>query len=291
MKSWLYARVSTAKNDCRACGKSFLSADEHPVCPACASTDILKSQDTENQLRVLRVWMRELGHEVDREYVDRASAKTGEREQFKRMFMDVAARKGVPVLIGFWSLDRLSREGVLETLQYLQLFDRAGAQWKSYTEQYLDSTGFFRDAIISILAALAKQQRVRISENSRAGLERAKVSGTRSGKAIGRPTKIDREEALDLYERLKSYRAVAKVLHVNTQTVRFALLGREKKTDVKREWSEPVWGELQSGIFVEQSDGQVVVRYDRATGLPWCMNHQKLLSECVIKHQMEAAAQ
>ena len=33
--------------------------------------------------------------------------------------------------------------------------------FKSFTERYLDGTGIFRDAVISILAAIAWQERVR----------------------------------------------------------------------------------------------------------------------------------
>ena len=42
-------------------------------------------------------------------------------------------------LVLFWSLDRFSREGVLGTLQYLQRLTSYGVDWKSYTEQYIDS--------------------------------------------------------------------------------------------------------------------------------------------------------
>ena len=58
------------------------------------------------------------------------------------------------------------------------------ARFKSFTEQYLDSTGVFRDAIIGFLAAIAKQQRVRFSERIKAGQ-------TRSSKAPGRPAIAD----------------------------------------------------------------------------------------------------
>jgi hypothetical protein len=30
--------------------------------------------------------------------------------------------------------------------------------WKSFTESYLDSTGMFKEAVIAILAAVAKQE-------------------------------------------------------------------------------------------------------------------------------------
>ena len=74
-------------------------------------------------------------------------------------------------LVLFWSLDRLSREGVLETLSSY------GVGWKSFTEQYLDSCGVFRDAVLSILATIAKQERIRLSERTMAGLEKARREG------------------------------------------------------------------------------------------------------------------
>jgi DNA invertase Pin-like site-specific DNA recombinase len=46
--------------------------------------------------------------------------------------------------------------------------------WKSFTEQYLDSCGIFRDAVLSILATIAKQERIRLSERTVAGLQRAR---------------------------------------------------------------------------------------------------------------------
>lgn len=50
-------------------------------------------------------------------------------------------------------------------------------QFKSYTEQYLDSTGIFKDVIISLLATLAKQEKVRQSERVKACLDRVKSQG------------------------------------------------------------------------------------------------------------------
>jgi DNA invertase Pin-like site-specific DNA recombinase len=55
--------------------------------------------------------------------------------------------------------------------------------YKSYTEEYLDSCGIFRDAVIGILATVAKQERIRLSERVTAGLARAK----REGRVGGRP--------------------------------------------------------------------------------------------------------
>jgi len=140
-----------------------------------------KGQDFMNQLIALRGFAAKQGWVIAGEYIDQQSAKDGDREQFQRMFQDASQRK-FDVLL-FWSLDRLSREGVLETLQHLQRLTGYGVAWRSFTEQYLDSTGIFREAVIGILAAIAKQERVRLAERTRAGLERVR----RSGVKLGRP--------------------------------------------------------------------------------------------------------
>jgi len=56
------------------------------------------------------------------------------------------------------------------TLQGLERLTADGIGWKSFTEQYLDSLGPFADAILSVLACVAKQERIRLSERTRAGL-------------------------------------------------------------------------------------------------------------------------
>ena len=138
-------------------------------------------QDTENQLHELREFCQRSRWAVEHEYVDRASGKTAERPQFKRMFEDAAKRRFDLVL--FWSLDRFTREGVLETLNHLQRLNSYRVEWRSYQETYLDSCGPFKDVVVSLMATLAKQERLRISERTKAGLQRAR----RAGKVLGRP--------------------------------------------------------------------------------------------------------
>jgi DNA invertase Pin-like site-specific DNA recombinase len=100
-----------------------------------------------------------------------------------------AAAKNFDLLL-FWALDRFTREGTLATLKYLSDLDKYGISWRSLMEPFIDSAGPFRDVIISLLATLARQERTRISERVRAGLNRARVGGTKSGRAIGRPAAV-----------------------------------------------------------------------------------------------------
>lgn len=152
-----------------------------------------KGQDVENQLRQLREFCSKQGWPIVAEYVDHASGKRSDREQFQAMFAAASRREFDTVL--FWSLDRFSREGVFETLQYLQRLTAYGVGYRSFTEQYLDSCGLFKDAVISILATIAKQERVRLSERTIAGLQRAR----QQGRIGGRPRKeYDREKLTEL---------------------------------------------------------------------------------------------
>lgn len=152
-----------------------------------------KGQDTDNQLTPLREYAKQVGV-ITNEYVDNYSAGQGKQRAGFNQMMEDARLKKFDILI-FWSLDRFSREGVLATLQHLQKLTSYKIGWKSYSEQYLDSTGVFRDAVIAILAAIAKQERVRISERVRAGMQRA----YESGKGLGRkPLDISEEKLAEL---------------------------------------------------------------------------------------------
>ena len=91
-----------------------------------------------------------------------------------------------------------------------------GVEWFSYREEYLRSIGPFRDAVLAILAAIAKQERVRLSERVLAGLGRAKAQG----KVLGRPKAAVRpERVLALRARGLSLRAIAAETGVSVMTV------------------------------------------------------------------------
>jgi DNA invertase Pin-like site-specific DNA recombinase len=173
-----------------------------------------KGQDALNQLRQLREFAATQGWTVIKEYVDHASGKRSDREEFLSLFA-AASRREFDVVL-FWSLDRFSREGVLETLQHLQRLSSYGVGYRSFTEAYLDSCGMFKDAVISILATVAKQERVRISERVMAGLERAKAAG----RVGGRPQAIcDRDCVLELHRAGNSLGKIAGMVGVSKMTV------------------------------------------------------------------------
>jgi len=190
MRVFLYARVSTAD----------------------------KGQDVENQLAELRKFAIAMGWEIVHVFIDHETGSTGDRTEFKAMMLACSQHKADVVL--FWALDRLTREGALHTLQYLNLLSSYGVAFKSFTEQYLDSCGIFKEAIISILATIAKQERQRLRERTIAGMARARSKGAR----FGRP-KVDADHALIANLRMSghSLRQIAAKVGISEGSVRNSL--------------------------------------------------------------------
>jgi DNA invertase Pin-like site-specific DNA recombinase len=173
-----------------------------------------KGQDTENQAIQLREFAAKQGWTVTGEYVDRESGARSDRGGFQRMFQDASRRKFDLLL--FWSLDRLSRE-VFETLQHLNRLTSYGVAYRSFTEQYFDSCGVFKDAVIAILATVARQEKVRLSERTKAGLAVARSKG----RLIGRPRlKVPPAEIARLRASGLSLRAIGRLLHISEGSVR-----------------------------------------------------------------------
>jgi DNA invertase Pin-like site-specific DNA recombinase len=83
----------------------------------------------------------------------------------------------------------------------------------------------FRDAVLAILAAIAKQENIRLSEGVHAGLSRAKAQG----KVLGRPKAAVRpERVLRLKERGLSMRQIAAETAVSAMTVQRILAGQKE---------------------------------------------------------------
>jgi DNA invertase Pin-like site-specific DNA recombinase len=180
------------------------------------STD---KQENGNQLDQLREFAAKQGWTVALEFVDTVTGSGKlKRPQFEKMML-AASQRQFDLLL-FWKLDRLSREGVRKTLKYLEQLDSWGVAWRSFTEPYLDSCGVMRDVVISIMATLAQQERISISERTRAGLQRA----VKAGKVLGRrEVAVDVQKARRLQREGLGLRGVAKKLGCSVNTLQKAL--------------------------------------------------------------------
>lgn len=182
-----------------------------------------KKQDELNQLLQLHEFVvRQNGWVIVAEYVDKVSGSgKKERPQFHRMMLD-ASQKKFDLLL-FWALNRLSREGIVRTIGYLEQLKGWNVGWRSYTQPFLDTgNSMVNDIVLSVLAAVAKQERITISERTLAGLQRAR----KAGKLLGRrPVRVDVAQARRMQREGLGLRPIAAKLGIAVNTLRGALAG------------------------------------------------------------------
>jgi len=142
-------------------------------------------QDPENQLQPMRNFCEAMGWNVSEEFIDRVSGGDSNRPGFLEMRKRVRQRHFDLVFV--WSLDRFSRESISNTLRYIEELRKYKTEIKSMQESWLDTTDTgVGELLLSIFAWVAKQEREKISQRTKAGLARAK----KAGKKLGRPKKV-----------------------------------------------------------------------------------------------------
>ncbi|MGH6837498.1 MAG: recombinase family protein [Methylocella sp.] len=141
--------------------------------------------------------------------------------EFSRAGLDqaLAALESGGVLV-VWKLDRLGRS-MLDTVRIVLDLDRRGVGFRSLTESFDTKTPMGR-GVLALLAAVAEDERERLRERTRAGMEAAR----RRGKHVGRPSALTPEK-LDLAARLlaegKGRASIARMIGVGPATLRRAL--------------------------------------------------------------------
>lgn len=143
-------------------------------------------QEPENQLEPLRAWAKARGWEVAEEYVDRASGADPNRFGLKEMLRDAMMLKFQNILV--WKFDRFSREPLFVVAGRIQKLRDRGVGLKSLTEEWLDTgkENPMGDVVLSMMAWAAALERQKISERTKAGIQRLKNIGQYRG---GRPRK------------------------------------------------------------------------------------------------------
>lgn len=189
-------------------------------------------QTTDNQLLQMREHATAQGWTIAGEYVDEESGRKGRahRKQFDRMFVDAAAGAFDVVLV--WAIDRFTRQGYRAAREAIWMLNDYGISFRSLTQPVINTdTPIVAELMITLLATIAEDEAEKISQRTRAGLERAR----RQGKTLGRPDRIDEfREKLLLYRKTKvSKREAARRLGLSVQTVR-AYYNRIDETGAKQ---------------------------------------------------------
>lgn len=147
-------------------------------------------QDPENQLKPLREFCKVMAWEISAEFIDKASGGSANRPKFQKMLNRVKQRHFDLILV--WALDRFSREGMINTLKYIQTLRNYKTGLRSLQETWLDTTNEgVSELLLAFMSWVAQQERKRISERTKAGLSKLKLEGKRLGRPKGwRKSKI-----------------------------------------------------------------------------------------------------
>lgn len=175
-----------------------------------------QEQEPENQLMELREYCKTSGYTIYKEFTDKVSGGKSEKDrpQFAQMLKDASQKKFDLLLV--WSLDRFTREGSIATINYLTMLNSYNVMFKSYTQQYFDTSGIFRNTLIALMADLAAQERLLLSDRVKAGMKRAKQAGLKTG----RPKLKKKDEIISLIKQGLPNRQISKLLKVAESTVR-----------------------------------------------------------------------
>lgn len=142
-------------------------------------------QDPENQLQPMRKFCEAMDWEIAHEFVDRASGGSANRPQFQLMLGEVRQRHFDIILV--WALDRFSREGMTNTLSYIKQLKDYKTGLKSLQESWLDtSQEGVAELLLAIFAWVAKEEKRKISERTKAGLAKLKAKGIKLGRPWGK---------------------------------------------------------------------------------------------------------
>jgi len=149
-------------------------------------TSTANGQTTDNQRRELEAVAAHLKHEIIEIYEDKGISGAKGRDKrpaFDRLHRDITTRKFDIVMA--WSVDRLGRS-LQDLVAFLSELHALGIELYLH-QQGLDTTTPAGKAMFQMLGVFAEFERAMIQERVRAGMARAKVKGTKSGKPIGRP--------------------------------------------------------------------------------------------------------
>lgn len=140
-----------------------------------------KLQDPENQLMPMRTYCLAMGYDIRAEFVDYASGGNSNRPRFQAMMAEVRQKHFDIILV--WSLDRFSRESMVNTLSYIEQLKHYKTGLKSLQETWLDTTQEGTgDLLLAIFAWVANFEKKRISDRTKASLAKKKAQGIKLGR-------------------------------------------------------------------------------------------------------------
>lgn len=161
------------------------------------------AQTNDNQLLEIK----SVGYEADTEYTDTISGRVPakDRPEFSKM-LDTIKRTKKPKRLIVTKLDRLGRNAV-DVMSTVQTLGDIGCAVRVLQLGDLDLTSSAGKLVMSTLAAVSEMERDILVERTHAGLNRARMAGTK----LGRPRATDDKAATVIREKLAEGASVSQV--------------------------------------------------------------------------------
>lgn len=174
-----------------------------------------RGQDYAYQRAAIERAAKQRGEVVHRWYGDVASGRSMKRPQLTKL--REAILSGAIHRVWVWRLDRLTRSGIVDTLQCIGEMQRLQCQVCSVADGFaLDGPG--SEVILAVLAWAAQLEREKIRENL--GAARARMAA--EGRPWGRPLELTDEkrgQIRELQREGKSVRSIAREVKLSKSSV------------------------------------------------------------------------
>src|ERR1700746_3293220 len=150
---------------------------------------------------------------ADTVYREKMSGARSDRPQLARLLK--ALQPGAIVMLA--RRDRLARS-TLALLNTVDIITKAGAQFRSLSDAWCDTTTPHGKLILTVLGGLAEFERTLIMDRTQAGIAKARKKGV----TFGRPTKLNAKQRAiiaDRYAKGETMAALAQEFDVSEPTV------------------------------------------------------------------------
>ena len=187
-----------------------------------------KGQDPQVQLDKCRQFCKFNEYEVIGEFVDEGiSGNTYyyDRPKGKEMYSIIRRYENTQIGLGIvcFAVDRFSRQDPIRLLPLIKDLKDKNILFISVTEPVFNMAGSMAQPMQYLLTWFASYFLEQHVTKVKAGMDKAKIKGTKSGLAIGKPRRADYELIRKMSEEGKSISAIAKELTVSKSSVSNAI--------------------------------------------------------------------
>ena len=171
-------------------------------------------QETENQRADMKATAKQLGYSIMEWRAEKVTGRTLKRPALDQLRKDAKDRKVTTIIT--WSLDRLSRAGVLDSLLLMREFEHLGVEVISCKDPIPPPGSPHRDLVLPVLFWIAEMESKRRSERVKAALVVARAKGHRLGR---KPREVDVARVRTMRKAGRSWRSIAKAIKVPKATI------------------------------------------------------------------------